>query len=290
MSCIALSKPYTPEKLVYPVHVTMKLDGVPVRIDINEHGNFNVRSRQGKPVPSVWKLVQDFVDQYVQWYDAVYPVTFVGEVFQRGNSFAPFKDTSGIVRRQDDQSDKLAIALFDVVWPEESTAVWEYRGEFLWTMYCGFKYKHVRPMNPQIFLNQSDLEGWAEGFFKAFPKAEGLVIRGHDDVFREGKRSWGYQKMVRDPTIDLWIVGVEEAVDQYGNPKGMAGRLIAMYKGDKIGIGPGKLSHAERATLFEQFNGDPRMAQIKYKADPSYDALRQPTFQHWRDDKDVADA
>ena len=65
------------------------------------------------------------------------------------------------------------------------------------------------------------------------------------------------------------------------------------YKGTEIGIGPGRLTHAERIELWVHsqtgmFNK--RMAQIKYKADDSYDALRQPTFQFWRDEKDEPDA
>ena len=85
----------------------------------------------------------------------------------------------------------------------------------------------------------------------------------------------------------------------------MVGRLIVSYKGLTIGVGPGRLTHGERTSLWtcreaylrteqdghrwkELLPG--RIAQIKYKADDSYDALRQPTFQHWRPEKDEPDA
>jgi len=32
------------------------------------------------------------------------------------------------------------------------------------------------------------------------------------------------------------------------------------------------------------------IATIQYKEDASYEALREPTFQHWRHDKDTPDA
>ena len=68
---------------------------------------------------------------------------------------------------------------------------------------------------------------------------------------------------------------------------------MASYKGTEIGIGPGRLTHDERTALWVHFQTGmlhKRMAQIKYKSDDSYDALRQPTFQFWRDDKETPDA
>ena len=76
-------------------------------------------------------------------------------------------------------------------------------------------------------------------------------------------------------------------------PLGMVGSLIAMYKGKPVGVGPGKLSHEERRDLWKEYMAvvsryiitPPRIAQVKVKRDPSYSGLRQPTFQHWRDDQ-----
>lgn len=99
-STIPLAKPYTPGKLVFPVALSRKVDGVPVKFTIDPR-QVSVKSetRQGKPMPSVGKLLEDFAADYVKW-GLPLPVTFVGEVYQRGNMDADFKDTSGIVRRQ----------------------------------------------------------------------------------------------------------------------------------------------------------------------------------------------
>ena len=317
MSTIPLAKGFSEKHLNWPVLISIKYDGVPVRIDIDHYGNYTCRTRQGKPVSSVSTLVQEFVDRYVNDDgDTPLPVTFVGEVVQHDNHFADFKVTSGIVRKQEDQSHRLAIALF------ECDIVETFIGRHEW-MEDWVSGLHGRVhVVPQIAVeNMDQLVQHQQEFNRLFPQAEGLVARNHDDPFAPGKRSWGYQKVLNEPTIDLRIVGVEEAIDQHGQPKGMAGRLVASYKGNRIGIGPGRLTHAERVELWEQYKqvaeccccGDPieghsigsghspvsmadyyefpnSIAQIKYKKDDSYDALRQPTFQFWRDDKETPDA
>lgn len=287
MSTIPLAKGVNEKKLNFPVYLSQKIDGVPVRIDIYP-GCYKVRTRQDKPVPAVQNMVHDFVQKYMEDPDAIVPISFVGEVHQKGDPWANFKDTSGIVRRQEDQSHKLEIAIFEC--SSEAGETFEERSGWMDSVlgYCGLQ---------QVYQKRVDSieELWLhyDTFMGQFKHAEGMVARNHDDPWCPGKRSWGYQKLLREPTIDLWITGCQEAHAEDGTPKGMAGRLIAKYKGEEIGIGPGKLSHKERVHLlgyFQQPHSGPRMAQIKYKDDPSYDALRQPTFQCWRDEKVTADA
>ena len=299
MTCIPLAKPYTPSKLQFPVYVSTKYDGVPVRIDISYQPGLgwshSIRSRQSEPVYSVQKLVAQFVHQYATEADILglpRPVTFVGEVIQRGNWFAPFKDTSGIVRRQYDQSDLLEIKLFDAWYEDGERRVISFRERVdLITKVAHFKlHPWVTSADFHILHTQDQLDSWWTSYERAFPKSEGIVIRNSQDEWNPGKRSWGYQKGVREPTIDLRIVQFEEGAGKNANA---VGRIWADYKGTTIGVGPGKLSYDERRELWtkhrDSFLGGP-IATIKYKSDPSYAALRQPTFQHWRTDKTEPDA
>ena len=289
---IPLAKGFSEKHLKFPVFLSHKIDGVPVRIDIGADGNHTVRTRQGKDVPSVRKLVQEFVDEVLGYADL--PGTLIGEVYQSGNPYADFKDTSGIVRRQDDQSHRLALGLFEMFTPALQEVGFERRYEAMLELNDLHSRVYVLPQQRVETLRQ--LERHFKDFCNRFPKAEGMVARNWDDPFMPGKRSWGYQKLLREPTIDLWIVGCEEAVSKDGEPLGMAGRLIASYKGKHIGVGPGRLTHDERTEMWDAWvvggkdGGMCRMAQIKYKADDSYDALRQPTFQFWRDEKETPDA
>lgn len=296
MSTIPLAKGFSEKHLKFPVFLSHKIDGVPVRIDIGADGNHTIRTRQGKDVPSVRRLVQEFADEFRCHAGLGYfytPCTLIGEVYQHGDPYADFKVTSGIVRRQDDQSGLLALGLFEMFTPVFQEVGFERRYEAM--LELNDLHYRVSVLEQTRVETLSQLEHHFEDFCNEFPKAEGLVARNWDDPFMPGKRSWGYQKLLREPTIDLRIVGVEEAIDKDGNPKGMAGRLIASYKGTEIGIGPGRLTHAERVQLWNGYKMgmdlDMRgLAQIKYKADDSYDALRQPTFQFWRLDKDTPDA
>jgi len=297
MSTIPLAKGFSEKHLRFPVFLSHKIDGVPVRIDIDEEGNHTVRTRQGKPVQSVKTLVQELVDSYMSqawigYFDT--KCTLIGEVHQLGNIYADFKETSGIVRRNYDQSHLLAISLFEMFTPKLQEVGFERRYEAM--LELTDMHRQVRVSWQQRVENLRQLEYRLDEFYKKFPKAEGMVARNWDDPFMPGKRSWGYQKVLREPTIDLRIIGVEEAIDKDGNPKGMAGSLIASYRGADIGIGPGRLTHDERRELWHGWttrltrSWPNRIAQIKYKADDSYDALRQPTFQFWRDDKETPDA
>ena len=73
----------------------------------------------------------------------------------------------------------------------------------------------------------------------------------------------------------------------------MAGKLWAMYEGNKIGVGPGKLTHPEREELLKQYqkgkmkgNWPSPTMEVTYKRDETYTALREARFTCWREDKD----
>ena len=290
MSCIPLAKPFTPSKLNFPVMVSQKYDGVPVRIDIDKKGYWTVRSRQGKDVPSVHTLVDEFVKGFInqstiRTNETLIPSTIVGEVIQLNDTNADFKDTSGIVRRQTDQSHLLQIVVF------ECDVYSAFIDRFGWLK------DNVDGVHPQVCspfqITISSLDSLKE-FFVDFqmesPEAEGLIIRNCVDPWTPGKRSWGYQKLLVEPTIDLRIIDVYQAVDKYGEPKDMIGGLIAAYKDTTCKIGPGKMTHEERTSLWYEYmqaramDAFPnRIAKIKYKKDDSYTVPRQPTWQCWHD-------
>lgn len=292
MSTIPLAKTYDEKKAVFPCLVSIKLDGVPIRIDIGADYKVTVQSRQGKPVPSVEHMVRAWVDTLKYSGDFTPPMTFIGELMQE-DIFAPFKDTSGLARQHEPTND-LNLWLFDWCGPLGMTYVDRVR-TLRKHLPKGMK---VRLVEFLVFHSHDELMAGLDELLKQNPKAEGFVARDPKDGFEPGKRSWGYLKVLPEPTIDLRIVGFEEAISKDGEPLGMVGRLIAEYKGGQIGIGPGKLTHDERRSLWMKYIDNDigvhmphwGIAQIKYKPDDSYDALRQPTFQHWRDDKDVPDA
>ena len=301
MSTIPLSKSYKPEKLAFPVLLSEKLDGVPVCLSVKvaDDGrvvSWKVLTRQGEEAKSCYTIVRDWVSANLSFFEGFAGThSVVGELVQTQNFRADFKDTGGIARRQECQDTLLSWGLFDYFWDGGDES---YLDRFSYFVDKQQSTDHVWVIPFYKVSNAELLEKLFKEFTRIHPDAEGMVARSYNDTFRAGKRNWGYQKMLNEPTIDLRIVSVEEAVEaKTGKGKGMVGRLVAEYKGTTIGIGPGKLTHAERQKLFHDFHKTRlipqfpnRIAQIKYKAGGGYDALRQPTFQYWRDDKDTPDA
>lgn len=296
---LQLAKGYNPDKLGDKVFASVKLDGVPVRIDLFYYKKWfvgSVLSRQGKPVPSVQflvrnliRVVQSALPNGLDWGNKL---TFVGEVTHE--HYKDFKDVSGIVRRQEPQTG-LILNIFDYCdYGKRDGFAWRYNNlQYIMNELAVLRFQGVRVVK-QYAIKRDQID---EMFLALLsPYDEGGVIRDANDKWAPGKRTWGYQKYLIEPTIDLHITGFEEAVDKHGEPMGMVGRVLASYQGRTIGVGPGKLTHNERMQLWVEYCNKgqhithPRIACIKYKRDPSYTDLRQPTFQHWRYDKDEPDA
>lgn len=299
---IALAKGYEPSKLKFPAFLSEKLDGVPVKFTIRKeasHGwmdslKVEVHSRQHEHMPSC----QEYANRFAQLNEAMFTegftYVFVWEVTHE--TLVEFKDVSGVVRRQEYQP-WLIFNLFDFdCWGQDKDGAsgkpWEERMKCVGKFWF-FPYMRIIPQ--MMFMLQSALEEYIENT-PIGPKQEGWVVRSWDAPWKPGTRHWDYQKVVKDPVIDLWIVGMEEGKGKNANA---AGKLIAEYKGKLIGIGPGKLSYADRQALWSagyvsqgnvRWFAGKKMAAIKHKRDDSYTALRQPTFQHWRTDKDTPDA
>lgn len=136
-----------------------------------------------------------------------------------------------------------------------------------------------------------ELLKFLEEFTLANPNAEGVVIRslhGEHSTYMIAKRSEGLMRYKPTMTADLVVVGFEQAINaKTKEGKGMVGRVILEYKGRTIGAGAGTMSHKERKEVWdnaEDYIG--RFAEVAYKPDPSYSALREARFYRWRPDKD----
>lgn len=306
---IQLAKPYTKNKLGKTVYLSEKLDGVPIRVDLrvgpfgDRSSLITMRTRQDEHPTSCQIVLAKLMQRVDAWLDgrpsdikakwASTIMTFVGEVTHE--TYTDFKDVSGVVRRSAAQ-DGLVLNLFDFSatvngFPEDFA-----RRHFMLTSIVPINTREVSVIK-QFAADRELIDGVFDAFMAEKPNAEGMVVRDATGKFQPGKRTWCYQKLLRKPTIELALHSVEEATTEYKEPKGMVGRLNFWYKGEVIGVGPGKLTHEERTRLWERCKdvvyllpGTGPIATVQYKEDKSYDALREPTFQHWRTDKDTPDA
>lgn len=306
---IELLKNYTPAKMPWPAGVQEKLDGVPV-IFIRESPitperihpqGVQAYTRQGEVVTSL-KHISPLASYLITEVGGF----LVGEVYCRG---MPFKEISGLVRKKEYIPSKhkaLSLNVFDANIRNLPLADWEARRrQFEMSQAAVAEALRSVPMDlpvrpiPTVWAHDAEE---AEALWLAMqttnPDIEGVVLHSTRKLWSPGKRCWGTQRIKDKPTIDLKIVSFVEAVE--GDTlagKGMVGRLVAEFTStasghpitSTIGIGPGKLTHDERKALWFQFKTNrwqPRIAEVQYMTDPTYDALRQPTFQRWRDDKD----
>lgn len=299
-STIPLAKPFNRkalENMGGPYGVSQKHDGVPVKISfvIDDFGlitSLVVQSRQGKPLQSCnvhATLLKMGIEQCayggLKWPAGLFSI--VSEVVHP--TIKDFKDLSGIVRKgAHDEHKNLEFKVFDF-YHNKGPVNYDTRmfaASLLFsrpTMYRRFQIVETSWYD-DLDSAIADAEQIA-----AVEVIEGAIIRSGADRYEPNKRSWGYQKYLTDPTVDLRVYSFEEATTESGEPLGMVGRINCYYKDQIIGVGPGKLSHIQRTLLWELHKSTPLrsviIAEVKYKHDPSYKALRQATFQQWRPDK-----
>ena len=295
-----LAQGYKPKALDFQrgVACTEKMDGVPGVFHRVAEDRIEIRTRQDETVLSCRHLETLLAAVPLR----IFPVgtKVVGEIVWPGH---PFKDTSGKVRGHE-QFPELIVYLFDLVTcplysnPTHEVARTVINNIAEWYDRCPACARDCSPQCPACRIKIAPWLGFAfneqdvQGMLDRLPaESEGMILRNCYEPYRVAARSYGFQKIVRDQMIDLRCVAVEEAISKDGIPHGRVGRIIVEYRGNRIGVGPGKLSHTE-AKLFwtEQHRIVGQIIQIKYKKDPSYGALRQPTFQCVRYDKTEADA
>lgn len=292
MSTIPLAKKHDIKKMSYPGHLSIKIDGVPIRCDVNfsrsDGISMAMRTRQGT----------ENVSTQNQWVHMVHTMaeagvlspgqhTFIAEVSHP--AYTDFKDVSGIVRRLE-QNDALVLNIFDYAWHQAPDLWFNERLAILQGMCYAVQHSSFRCVQQFPVQCENSFAIVKKILIDNNPAAEGLVYRASADRFEPGKRAWGYQKIIERPTADLRVHSYEEAIDgKTGEGKGMVGRINMWYGDTLIGVGPGKMKHAERKSEWAVHGHLPhaqeRIAEVEYKYDPSYDALREPTFQHWRPEK-----
>lgn len=287
---IPLAKGLDIDKLDFPVFFSQKLDGVPVKLTVRQveecHAVCSVVTRSGENAFSAANDMLDFAEKLnkLDILDIGPEYVFVFETTHK--DYTLFKDISGVVRRKEPQQG-LVYNLFDF-WrsdkPEANFSNRTVEGQNLVIeaeLYDKFKVVRQTPMSRDHLIAALDEPMAAD--------QEGWIVRSWNALFKPGARHWDYQKVVKEPMIDLRIIGFTEGK---GKNSGAVGSLIAEYKGRTTEVGAGKLSYAERKELWDTHGSDRlcRIAQIKYKPDEGYEKLRQPTFQCWRDDKDTPDA
>jgi len=287
---IPLSKGFNIDKVSFPSFISEKYDGMPIKVtmDRDDKGedSLSYLSRQGtqnvsvkEDAMSLSRITRDFREQG--------ETVMLAEVTHK--SIKGFKNISGTIRRQEHNSG--FIWNFFDFYQGDPDAFYirqqQLEDLFYFALSDSQKFRLVKQIKHE---NKAALQKYLDETPIRLDQ-EGWVIRSHNDIWAENSRSWGYQKIVVTPSEDLKLIQVDEAESADGVPLNMAGKLWADYNGNKIGVGPGKLTHPERKELWKLWlatkdNWHKPMMEVTYKKDDTYTALREARFTCWRPDKD----
>lgn len=321
MSEIMLATTFDIDNLHLPAEISVKLDGVAADFYKTKNG-WVCQSRQGKPLPSTGHILK-FLNSGK--FDSIPENTHViGELTVAG--VADFKDAGGIIRRKEADT-RIQLNVYDMYQIGFENESYETRldrvNKFLKLVgISGQRQLRGDSLSWSIVQrvpvctvvhNKAQLQEHLMGVPKLMETSnmfEGFVIRtlrGPDSRYKLGKRSRGMMRYKPKPTVDLKVVRFEEATankaitfldEDFGIGDGLraVGRIVCLYEGQEIGVGPGCLTHAERRDVWERYQeigaGDITdrnlIAEVEYMLDNSYKALRQPIFKRWRTDKDEA--
>lgn len=283
-----LAKGLLLRKLTLPGLASEKIDGVP-----GSYAAQGMLSRSMKPLPGA---------RYIE--DTICPLLpqnlyLVGEHHIQGKRF---KYVSGKVRKGE-PAEGLKLALFDcyirspsgVIEPIPFYERLQILEDFVATHSATLSSKLgggvVHTIEHHCVENEADINDFVAKLevLRKTRYVEGAIIQPRNSLYAI-KRSWDLQRIVFKPTIDLKVEGFAEAVSLEGEPKGMIGAFWVTYAGNKVKVSAGRLTHYERTEIFEnpvRFLG--KIAKIQYKFDDSYDALREPVFIGWHEDKATPD-
>jgi ATP-dependent DNA ligase len=286
---IELAKNYDPRKSIFPAVAQRKWDGVPARFIRAGADRVVAFTRQGERI--------DSVDHLIEIAGHAIPTAggcIIGELVVPGMAF---KDTSGIVRRGT-KDERIICKVFDGDIQNQPKRSYAVRLSDVAVALPTSSYSmHVTP--GKYVHSVEDIERYFELLKSDGEDIEGVMFHDPNKPFQPGKRCWGMGRWKPQPVATLEVVGFEEAHSEAGRPLGMVGRVNVRLRRKgrpeaTVGVGPGKMDHEERKHLWKEYGNNncftkPMFADIKYMPDPTYEALRQPTFQCWRPDKTEGD-
>lgn len=273
-------------KLVFPMHVSEKLDGIMADLYKDRDGVYHIRTRQGKPIPAMQWLVDK-----MQEIDFLYENEhIIGELYTNYGlpRVANFNKLSGRVRQEQEQATELCLHVFDT-YNEKDTVPFRSRLEDIRDILDAAEEYGFLQEVPQIGTvnNIEEIMRVFDEYMKDHPDAEGIVARpldGEVSYYKVG-RSYGFIKLVPKPTVDLVIKSIEEAK---GELQGYAGKVICEYNGQDIAIGLGSITHDIRRDMWlNHLAYIGRTVEVKYKDITETGVMRMPVVSRFREDKDI---
>ena len=291
---VMLAAKWEPEKIVYPVSVEPKYDGMRL-LAIGDQDGFEFFTRTGKRVETISEGIKRSLSMMYGWgIDSWLPtgeMVFDGELM--GESFA---DTMSQARKKDHVYEGGNFYVFDAFTIEEfrslkkkpnPTLTYKARRQKLAKVYSDFVEGVPGVKLPPSYICRNETE--VLDYFVKFRERglEGLIIKNPAGQYHP-RRNRDWMKLKDVNSVDLPII---EAVEGTGKYVGQLGALVVMHNGVQVNVGSG-FTDSDRKDIWNSYNEgwlDGKIIEVEYHEETPDGSLRHPRFKRFRDDKRLSD-
>ena len=252
----------------FPVLVQPKLDGIRCGVTQSEDGSVVLKSSTQEDIISV-PHVNNFIEEFCKHNNLTIP-EFDGELYIHGWSFEDIFSITGRTVNLHESFTKIELHVFDLrlgAFPQ-----WIRLGELHDFM------KMVPKSSPLQLITTKPANSFDEvwNLYQQFTSEgyEGIIIRELNNLYLP-RRSTQIMKFKPKKDDYYTIIGMNEEVDKYGNPKGRLGSLICLGStGDTFTVGSG-LTDQMRNELWGQ-NLTGWLVHVQYQS--TFSGMGTPRF------------
>lgn len=272
-------------KLMFPLAVQPKLDGMRVSIKVSDSKRVTFVTRNGKTFELFGNLENEFSQFPGFVFDGELLVVEGGKVLERktGNGILT-KFLKGTGTKA--EADKVIVHVWDCI-PYSN-----FEAGFSSVKYMarlGFLEPLKKLKSPKIVVVETTVVTWTDQIFELYDKyraqgEEGVIVKDLSQGWRAGRVNHQL-KLKAEEDIDIRCVGVTPGTGKY---TGLIGSLVCENNDIKVSVGTG-LSDEDRARSPSDYIG--RILTVKYNAivtdkKTGQKSLFLPVFVEIREDKD----
>jgi ATP-dependent DNA ligase len=254
MEVIMQCKPYTPDKMKYPVYGQVKMNGIFGRWDSNTR---KLYTRSKKQVLGMSHLEQQLLNM----------PDLDGELVIPGMDF--FK-ANGLIRNHE-EIPECKFYVFDI--PTARITV-DRLNIYTKLINNQRNMTHVHPLKYHLINNESE----ADKFYQKVLDAghEGVVYKSENSMYYKGKK-WFVQKRVPEFTTECKVIGFQEGTKSW---EGMLGAFIVDFNGVEVKVSGGQgIDFAFRQKVWDNMDKYlGLMMKVSYKSITEAGSMQSPKF------------
>ncbi len=290
---VMLAHKFVEAKIVYPIRVEPKYDGMRLLAIGNQEG-FEFRTRSGKLVDSINdNVINALKDMYTAGIDTWHPETLM--VFDGELMGDDFRDTMKQGRKKGHIFENGKFYCFDAFTLEIFQSL---RTKPNPSEIYNIRHTELREVYKLAMLGEADgivippsyIVRKFEEITSIYDSVrargyEGLILKRMDGLYHP-RRNVDWMKMKGQEEADVIIIGAEQGTGKY---EGMLGALIIDFQGVEVNIGSGFSDDERRSIWIEYGMGtlEGQVIEVWFHEVTPDGSMRHPRFKWFREDKDA---